>query len=283
MGICKLWSIAQLYKKREEEKIMTKRFGFTLAEVLITLGIIGVVAAMTIPTLISNTNGAQFKSAYKKALSSLNQAILMNVAMEDTDFRTLAKDDAASGVKMSYILTERLQSATDVTEDYFNQVQENSNGIISSESFNVTVNCTSSNLAAAGTTPAAGTIASICESARPELTGQDAPASVPKPGTLNFKPTASEYSVYALADGTYFGFLNDAENCIKGNTMCLGFIDVNGPTNPNTVIECKDGTGTGNVACVVENSGVKDIYPVLFYEQTVEPATEAARYVLFGK
>ena len=28
----------------------TKRFGFTLAEVLITLGIIGVVAAMTIPT-----------------------------------------------------------------------------------------------------------------------------------------------------------------------------------------------------------------------------------------
>lgn len=28
--------------------------GFTLAEVLITLGIIGVVAAMTLPTLISN-------------------------------------------------------------------------------------------------------------------------------------------------------------------------------------------------------------------------------------
>lgn len=29
------------------------KFGFTLAEVLITLGIIGVVAAMTIPTLMS--------------------------------------------------------------------------------------------------------------------------------------------------------------------------------------------------------------------------------------
>ena len=28
------------------------KFGFTLAEVLITLGIIGVVAAMTIPTLM---------------------------------------------------------------------------------------------------------------------------------------------------------------------------------------------------------------------------------------
>ena len=29
-------------------------FGFTLAEVLITLGIIGIVAAMTIPTLMTN-------------------------------------------------------------------------------------------------------------------------------------------------------------------------------------------------------------------------------------
>lgn len=33
---------------------MKKVFAFTLAEVLITLGIIGIVAAMTIPTLINN-------------------------------------------------------------------------------------------------------------------------------------------------------------------------------------------------------------------------------------
>ena len=31
-----------------------KKFAFTLAEVLITLGIIGVVAAMTMPSLIAN-------------------------------------------------------------------------------------------------------------------------------------------------------------------------------------------------------------------------------------
>ena len=31
--------------------------GFTLAEVLITLGIIGVVAAMTIPTIVAKMNG----------------------------------------------------------------------------------------------------------------------------------------------------------------------------------------------------------------------------------
>ena len=46
--------------------------GFTLAEVLITLGIIGVVAAMTMPTLINSTQGAQYKTAYKKALSVMS-------------------------------------------------------------------------------------------------------------------------------------------------------------------------------------------------------------------
>lgn len=66
---------------------MRRHFGaFTLAEVLITLGIIGVVAAMTMPTLINQTNGAQYKAAYKKALSVLSQAVTLNVALEDTSF-----------------------------------------------------------------------------------------------------------------------------------------------------------------------------------------------------
>lgn len=55
-----------LAQKREYFK---NSFGFTLAEVLITLGIIGIVAAMTIPTIMKNTQDAEFKSAYKKAFS----------------------------------------------------------------------------------------------------------------------------------------------------------------------------------------------------------------------
>lgn len=47
---------------------------FTLAEVLITLGIIGVVAGMTIPILMNNIQDAQFKTAYKKAYSVACQA-----------------------------------------------------------------------------------------------------------------------------------------------------------------------------------------------------------------
>ena len=56
------------------------RFGFTLAEVLITLGIIGVVAAMTIPVMISSYNKHITETRLKKFYSLFNQAIKLSVA-----------------------------------------------------------------------------------------------------------------------------------------------------------------------------------------------------------
>lgn len=49
--------------------------GFTLAEVLITLGIIGVVAAMTMPSLVANYEKKRTATAVKKAYSELSQAL----------------------------------------------------------------------------------------------------------------------------------------------------------------------------------------------------------------
>lgn len=59
--------------------------GFTLAEVLITLAILGVVAALTIPGLLANTQGRQYSVGYKKAVSTFGQAINKMVAMEGVD------------------------------------------------------------------------------------------------------------------------------------------------------------------------------------------------------
>ena len=53
---------------------LKKKIAFTLAETLITLGIIGIVAAMTIPTLISNYQKKQTVTKLQKAISILNQA-----------------------------------------------------------------------------------------------------------------------------------------------------------------------------------------------------------------
>ena len=235
---------------------MTKRFGFTLAEVLITLGIIGVVAAMTIPTLISNTNGAQFKTAYKKALSTLNQGVLMNVALKDTDFSSLEAETVAgkavvagdeSSSTMASILDRNVRLMDNVTEGYF--TDKNDDDTIKYPSFEVTIKHTcSENDTTTG------------------CSGKDAGTEVDKTETIT---TDANWAVFSIQDGTAFGYNTRATNCSGKTTACVGFIDANGTTTPNKVTESAD--------------SISDVFPVFFYGQTVEPATDAARDVLFGK
>ena len=57
----------------ENSSIKGKKVGFTLSEVLITIGIIGVVAAMTLPSLINNSKNRELQTQLKKTYSELNQ------------------------------------------------------------------------------------------------------------------------------------------------------------------------------------------------------------------
>lgn len=59
-----------------------QNFGFTLAEVLITLGIIGVVAAITMPTLIQNYKKQVYVNQLKKSVSTLEQGFRKMMADE---------------------------------------------------------------------------------------------------------------------------------------------------------------------------------------------------------
>ena len=52
----------------------TRRVGFTLSEVLITLGVIGIVSAMTIPTLVKKYQQMLLVTRFKKEYSTLSQA-----------------------------------------------------------------------------------------------------------------------------------------------------------------------------------------------------------------
>lgn len=56
---------------------------FTLAEVLITLGIIGVIAAMTLPVIMSKVQSVILKNQFKTAYSKLSQAVLQTQARMD--------------------------------------------------------------------------------------------------------------------------------------------------------------------------------------------------------
>ena len=66
-----------------------KKNGFTLAEVLITLAIIGVVATLTLPALMTNTAEQQAKTALKKGINTLTEAAQMNQAIDGFDYASL--------------------------------------------------------------------------------------------------------------------------------------------------------------------------------------------------
>jgi len=67
------------------ECLTNKKHGFTLAEILISLLILGVIASLTIPSLIQNTHKKEEQVKFKKVLSMVNQAISMDKALTGDD------------------------------------------------------------------------------------------------------------------------------------------------------------------------------------------------------
>ncbi len=87
---------------------LQKHYGFTLAEVLITLGIIGIVAAITIPALNNKIQDEQYKTAYKKAYSTISQAFLQ--ASQDSDIVELTGSWSSQGAEANFsALKQRLK------------------------------------------------------------------------------------------------------------------------------------------------------------------------------
>ena len=78
-----------------------KKNGFTLAEVLITLAIIGVVAMMTLPALMTNTAEQQAKTSLKKGISTLTDAAQMNATVKGFDYGAITSDDTSDEDKPS--------------------------------------------------------------------------------------------------------------------------------------------------------------------------------------
>ena len=87
-----------------------KKSGFTLAEVLITLGIIGIVAAMTMPSVINNIQTKELEVRFKKVYSNLLNIHSRMIADYDNVYENFiikdlysSADDAANERKNIYI------------------------------------------------------------------------------------------------------------------------------------------------------------------------------------
>lgn len=76
---------------------VNKNFAMSLAELLITLSIIGVVCAYTIPTVINNIQDAQYKVSYKRAFAIANMAFKSVIAQGDTYSALASSTDGVAG------------------------------------------------------------------------------------------------------------------------------------------------------------------------------------------
>ena len=83
-----------------------RKSAFTLAEVLITIGIIGVVAAMTLPALIQKNRETELTTRAKRMYSEISQAIKLYEAQNGTPGELRGLFEAKNGVSNSGQLAE---------------------------------------------------------------------------------------------------------------------------------------------------------------------------------
>lgn len=230
--------------------VLNQKSAFTLAEVLITLGIIGVVAAITMPTLYANVVGHKYRTQFKKTMSTVDQAVRLNKANYDWDF-------ADVNIGCPYA-------------DFETHTSDNQMSVCAILNSNLT--------AIKGY---------YRESELKNMFQYEFKGS-----TIGVSKGGGQYTIYALADGSFVGFRSASfssgctlpighELSYDNMRICTGFIDVNGLTLPNEEVKCSVGT-TSKVPsndCIVKNKDMKDVFPVIFHDSLVEPATNAARYV----
>lgn len=94
---------------------MNYKSAFTLAEILITLGIIGVVAALTIPTLVQNYQKKELTSRLAQTYSILSQA----VKMSQVEYGDISTWGYQSNKGSSHNFVDTYKLAGEIAEKYF--------------------------------------------------------------------------------------------------------------------------------------------------------------------
>ncbi|HPT41311.1 MAG TPA: type II secretion system protein [Candidatus Gastranaerophilaceae bacterium] len=101
-----------------------RKKGFTLAEVLITLTIIGVIAALTIPNLIASYQKQQYVTQLKKVYTEISQAMKQVMADEGINKLTLS-DTLYCDYENGCDLDEALQRVgNDFLKKYFKVIKD---------------------------------------------------------------------------------------------------------------------------------------------------------------
>lgn len=155
---------------------------FTLAEVLIVIGIIGIVAELTIPELYANFQDQVYKTAFKKNYSELNQALMdynaENAAtfnFVDTSFWNYFKKSKTCNSSITEGCWHANNTAKCLNGGYFNGIKVGMN-ILSNKSGAILNDGTLMSIVSA--IPSASSSISVCSTFLPIFEGEKNPGFI---------------------------------------------------------------------------------------------------------
>ena len=244
--------------------------GFAFVEFMLLIATTIVIASVLGVYLVTHSKSAKLIPMFVKTISNVNQAVLMTKAQHDFDFQDtetpcpqdikLAKaQDPENDHTFCAIFNSTMKSA--VFRGKVSDMKYYANGIVLSY----------------------------------VLYDRDV-----------LPPDYRNYLAYTLKDGTIVAFNKNAVACSIDSVSkrdigdifeydsknplsnCVGFIDVNGTEPPNKEITCKKGDNSvmdSDDGCEVDmrERHMRDVFPVVFYNSTVEPATAAGKYIMANK
>lgn len=105
---------------------MDRKNAFTLSEVLITLVVIGVIAAITVPSLMNNTNSEEYRASLKKAISGLNQALTLEYSLNGLT----AKDYSTAEALVGEVFSKRMNIVKSEDDFTSNVCSKEKDGVV---------------------------------------------------------------------------------------------------------------------------------------------------------
>ncbi len=234
-----------------------KNKAFTMAEIMIALSIIGIVAAMTLPALLGNTTGRANKLMIQKSYATLAQGL--RIAQGKLEYNTSEVDriiNLTSSTDMEISIENLLTKAMDVTRS--DKTSHAFSGKL------VSLKSDGTALERASSASSSGISVSTSGDTRGAIfEGRD--------GVLYIFPDKSK-----IAD----------DACTK-DSPCIAYIDVNGTQPPNMLVSCITDSATklwvkdtSTASCSVDTSKVSDVYPIVIYGGTIAPAINAVDEIL---
>lgn len=190
---------------------------FTLSEVLIAMTIIGIIATLTVPNLMSETSSTAFKSKFKATYTQIQNGLIYAENVQKHAFVDVGTEGTNNA---KYSLDKFMRHHFDAKQ-----------------------------------------------TARTE---------------------APDGTAYKLKNGAHIIFPGTTQTTMintgcNNSSPCLVYIDVNGRSGPNEIIECTTGTTNRDdimAACTVDENIIADIYEIKIQRSQIYPFSNATNYAL---